>query len=151
MTPVPNPTKEHTMSAEENKQLNRDWIQKFNERDWEAEATCRTADFTAHMQGAPGPLDGDGWVGYLGMFVAGFPDVQIAVDAELSEGNVVCSRWTITGTHQGEFLGVPATGRQVSIVGIDVSRVVDGKVAEHWAQFDGLGTMMQLGAIPAPA
>jgi steroid delta-isomerase-like uncharacterized protein len=132
------------------KQLNRDWIQKFNERDWEAEAACRTADYTAHMQGAPGPLDGEGWFGYLQMFVAAFPDVQISVDGEISEGDVVASRWTMTGTHHGEFLGVPPTGRQVTIIGNDFSRVVDDKIAEHWAQFDGLGTMMQLGAIAAP-
>lgn len=132
------------------KQLNRDWIQRFNERDWAAESACRTTDFTAHMQGAPGPLDGDGWFGYLQMFIAAFPDVQIAVDGEISEGDTVASRWTMTGTHQGEFLGVPPTGRQVTIIGNDFSRMVDGKIAEHWAQFDGLGTMMQLGALGSP-
>lgn len=136
------------MSTTANKQLNRHWIQKFNERDWAAEAACRTEDFTAHMQGAPVALDGEGWVGYLTMFVTAFPDAQITVDAELGEGNVVTSRWTLSGTHRGEFMGVPATGRQVAVTGIDISRVVDGKIAEHWAQFDGLGAMQQLGAIP---
>lgn len=59
----------------------------------------------------------------------------------------------MTGTHSGDFLGVPATGRQITMHGIDFSQVVGGKVAEHaehWAQFDGLGVMQQIGAIPAP-
>ncbi len=139
------------MSAEENKNLNVRWIQAFNERDWVSEAACRTADFTAHMQGAPGQLESEGWIGFLHMFVAAMPDMQIAVEAELGERNLVCSRWTITGTHQGEMLGVPATGRQVTIQGIDVSRVVEGKIAEHWAQLDLLGVLQQIGALPVPA
>jgi predicted ester cyclase len=62
---------------------------------------------------------------------------------------MVASRWTITGTHQGDFQGVPATGRQITINGIDMSRVVDGKIAEHWAQFDIVGVMQQIGALPS--
>ena len=139
------------MTIEENKQLNVRWIQAFNERDWASETACRSSDYVAHMQGAPGPLDNDGWVAFLHVFVAGLPDVQIAVEAELGERNLVCSRWTMTGTHQGEFLGVPATGRQITMQGIDVSRVVDGKIAEHWAQFDVVGVLQQIGAIPVPA
>ncbi|HET7486674.1 MAG TPA: ester cyclase [Acidimicrobiales bacterium] len=138
------------MSIEANKKLNRQWIQAFNERDWAAEAACRTEDYTAHMQGAPVTLDGEGWAGYLQMFVGGFPDVQISVDAELGEGNLVTSRWTLAGTHLGGFLGAPATGRQVAITGIDISRVVDGRIAEHWAQFDGVGLMQQIGVAPGP-
>src|SRR6266516_5674440 len=139
------------MSADDNKELNERWIEAFNDRNWTAEAACRAAGYTAHMQGAPGPLDGDGWVEFMSMFVTGFPDAQIAVDGAISERDLVASRWTMTGTHEGDFLGAPATGRQITIRGIDFSRVVDGKIAEHWAQFDGLGVMQQIGAIPTPA
>lgn len=139
------------MSAEENKNLNLRWIQAANDRDWAGEAACRTADYTAHMQGTAGPLDAGGWAGFLSMFTTAFPDMQIAVEAAVSERDTVASRWTITGTHQGDFLGVPATGRQITMRGIDFSRVVDGKIAEHWAQFDVLGVMQQIGAMPTPA
>jgi predicted ester cyclase len=63
----------------------------------------------------------------------------------------VASRWTITGTHRGTFQGVPATGRLITFSGIDFSRVVEGKVAEHWAQFDLLAVLQQIGALPAAA
>ena len=63
----------------------------------------------------------------------------------------MASRWTITGTHRGTFQGVPATGRLITFSGIDFSRVVEGKVAEHWAQFDLLAVLQQIGALPAAA
>jgi predicted ester cyclase len=69
----------------------------------------------------------------------------------VSERDIVASRWMISGTHGGPFQGVPATGRLISFVGCDFSRVVDGKVAEHWAQFDLLSVLQQIGALPAPA
>ena len=139
------------MSGEDNKNLNLRWIGAFNRRDWPAEAESRTGDYVAHMQGAPRPLDSQGWAEFMSLFATAFPDGEIAVEASISEGDVVASRWTMTGTHNGDFLGVPPTGRPVTMKGIDFSRVVDGKIAEHWAQFDVIGVMQQIGAMPAPA
>jgi len=137
--------------SEDNKNLNLRWIQAFNDRDWPKEAACRTSDYVAHMQGAPEPLDAQGWAGFMGLFATAFPDAQIGVESSISEGDVVASRWTMNGTHRGDFMGVPPTGRQITMKGIDFSRVVDGKIAEHWAQFDAMGVMQQIGAIPATA
>jgi steroid delta-isomerase-like uncharacterized protein len=139
------------MSAEDNKNLNLQWVWAFNEQDWAAEAGYRTDDYVAHMQGARGPLDAEGWSGFLRMFASAFPDVHISVETAISEGDVVASRWTMTGTHRGDFMGVPPTGKSITMKGIDFSRVVNGKIAEHWAQFDAIGVMQQIGAIPAPA
>jgi steroid delta-isomerase-like uncharacterized protein len=136
------------MSTEDNKSLNERWVQAFNKQDWATEAACRTADYRAHMQGAPGPLDAAGWASFMGLFATAFPDVQIRVDAAISEQDIVASRWTMTGTHRGDFQGVPATGRQIRMQGIDFSRVVDGQIAEHWAQYDLVGVMQQIGALP---
>ena len=61
----------------------------------------------------------------------------------------MASRWIMTGTHRGDFMGVPPTGRPITMKGIDFSRVVHGKIAEHWAQFDAIGVMQQIGALPA--
>jgi steroid delta-isomerase-like uncharacterized protein len=135
--------------TEDPKSINLRWIKAFNERDWTAEGAFRTADYQAHMAGSPAPLNSDGWAGFMTYFTTAFPDAQIAVQGSLSEGDMVASRWTITGTHQGDFQGVPATGRQITINGIDMSRVVDGKIAEHWAQFDIVGVMQQIGALPS--
>jgi steroid delta-isomerase-like uncharacterized protein len=139
------------MSAEDNKSVNLHWIQAFNERDWATETAYRTPDYVAHMSGMPMPLDNDAWNGFMAEFTQAFPDAQISVEASLAERDMVASRWTITGTHGGPFQGVGATGRLVSFSGCDFSRVVGGKVAEHWAQFDLVSVLAQIGALPAPA
>src|SRR5437763_1198203 len=76
---------------------------------------------------------------FMGAYPAAGADARIAGDGSVGERDVVASRWTMTGTHRGDFQCVPPTGRQVTMAGIDQSRVVDGKVAEHWAQFDVIG------------
>ncbi len=68
----------------------------------------------------------------------------------IAEGDKVVIRQTWSGTHKGEFMGIPATGRRVSIAVIDIIRVADGRFVEHWGQLDLMGMMQQLGAIPAP-
>jgi steroid delta-isomerase-like uncharacterized protein len=133
------------------KELNERWIEAFNERDWETERACRTDDFLAHMSAAPGPLDNEGWSDFMAMFTNAFPDARITIESAVEEDDVVSSRWTIRGTHDGLFQGIPATGNSVTIAGVDMSRVVNGKVAEHWAQFDLIGVMVQIGAMTAPA
>jgi steroid delta-isomerase-like uncharacterized protein len=140
--------KEEQMSVATNDTLNRQWIQAFNERDWATEAACRTADYQAHMPGAPGPLDAATWDGFMQAFTTAFPDAQLAIEACFSERDLVATRWTITGTHRGEFQGIPASGRQITMRGIEINRVRDGKIAEHWAQFDQLGVLQQIGALP---
>jgi steroid delta-isomerase-like uncharacterized protein len=139
------------MSADDSKSLNRRWIQAFNERDWPAETACRTPGYRAYMSGVSEPLNADGWSAFLNGFLAAFPDAQISVNADVAQQDLVASRWTLTGTHHGEFQGVPPTGRTVRITGIDFSRIVDGKIAEHWAQFDLISVMQQIGAAPAQA
>jgi steroid delta-isomerase-like uncharacterized protein len=138
------------MSPDENKTLNDRWIEAFNARDWAAEAACRTADYKAHMSGAPGPLDAAGWNAFMATFSAAFPDARISIDDAVAERDIVASRWTLTATHRGDFQGVPPTGRPVTMQGVDISRVVNGKIAEHWAQFDLIAVMQQIGAMPAP-
>jgi steroid delta-isomerase-like uncharacterized protein len=138
------------MSADDNKSLNLRWIQAFNERDWATEAACRAPDYVAHLSGMPGPLDADSWAAFIGAFTAAFPDAQISIDGSVAERDTVANRWTLTATHRGDFQGVPPTGRQVTMAGIEYNRFVDGKVAEHWGQFDVLGVMQQIGALPAP-
>jgi predicted ester cyclase len=79
-----------------------------------------------------------------------FPDLRLTVEDIFSEGDMVAARLTFQGTHRGEFQGIPPTGKQVAFSSIEVDRVVDGKVQEHWVELDQLGLMRQLGAIPEP-
>lgn len=139
------------MNPDDLKTINRDWIDAFNERDWTRDASFRSANYRAHMSATPVELGFDSWLGFLQGFADAFPDCKISVEDEVAQGDTVASRWTMTGTHQGDFLGVPATGKPMIITGIDFTRVVDGKIAEHWAQFDAASLMVQIGALPAPA
>jgi steroid delta-isomerase-like uncharacterized protein len=140
-----------SVPAADNKSMNLRWIQAFNERDWQTETAHRGPDFRAYMSGAKEPLNNDTWAGFMSVFTSAFPDARLSVDDSIAEGDRVVSRWTLTGTHRGEFQGVPATGRTVTITGIEFNRVVDGRIAEHWSQFDLMGLMQQIGAFEARA
>jgi steroid delta-isomerase-like uncharacterized protein len=78
------------------------------------------------------------------------PDVYTVEDV-ISEGDRVVVRWTSRGTHTGEFMGMPPTGRDFQISGIDIYRLREGRLAEHWHVVDQLSLMMQLGLLPQPS
>ena len=79
-----------------------------------------------------------------------FPDFKATIQQLICEGDKVVLYMTWTGTQKGEFMGVPATGKRVSFGVIDIIRMTNGKVVEHWGQMDSMSLMQQLGAIPAP-
>jgi steroid delta-isomerase-like uncharacterized protein len=79
-----------------------------------------------------------------------FPDMHWTVEEQVAEGNKVVTRFEWTGTHRGEFLGVPATGRQVKVWGIVIDRLESGKIKDTRIIMDALGLMMQLGVFPPP-
>ncbi len=83
--------------------------------------------------------------------VAAFPDGKWILDDAISEGDRVVVRYTFQGTHQGELLGIPPTGKSVIMTGISIYRVVNGLFTEIWESYDKLGLMQQLGVIPATA
>lgn len=130
------------------KRLNHRWIEAFNQRDWATEKAVRTPDFRAYLSGAPQPLNAEGWDGFMVAFTTAFPDSRISIDACIAEGDTVASRWTLTGTHRGEFQGIPPSGRTFTISGIEFNRVAGDRIAEHWAIFDNLAMLQQIGAIP---
>jgi steroid delta-isomerase-like uncharacterized protein len=79
----------------------------------------------------------------------GFPDIQFTVERMMGEGDKVAARWTITGTHQGTFLGVAASNNKIKDQGVDIFRVAGGKIVEIWVNENDLGLMQQMGAIPS--
>jgi len=81
---------------------------------------------------------------------SGFPDLNFAIKEQIAEGDKVASRFEWTGTHRGEFLGVPATGRPVRVWGIVIDRLEEGRIKDTRIIMDSLGLMMQLGVIPPP-
>ena len=78
-------------------------------------------------------------------FFTGLPDLKFIVDETISEGDKLVVYWTITGTHRGEFLGVPATNKRVTFTGITINQIAAGKILESTVIWDGLGLMKQFG------
>jgi steroid delta-isomerase-like uncharacterized protein len=87
---------------------------------------------------------------FIGEFHQAFPDFHSTIEDQIAEGDKVATRWTIRGTHQGEFRGIAPTGKQITVTGIGIFRFSEGKVVESWDNFDQLGMMQQLDAIPQP-
>lgn len=132
------------MSAEENKAL----IRQFNEEAWnghDVEARARYLGPNFAINGrVVDPVRST--QRFSSLFVA-FPDFHRMKEDTIAEGDKVVARYTVTGTHQAEFMGVPATGKKVSFSWITIYRIADGKVAEEWLLFDQLGLLQQLGAV----
>ena len=103
--------------------------------------------FVDHEELPPGiPPGREGVKQLTNMFRSAFPDFKATIDDMIGEGDKVVARQTWSGTHKGEFMGVPPTGKKVSFGVIDIVRIAGGKVVEHWGQMDGMGMMKQLGA-----
>lgn len=81
-------------------------------------------------------------------FRTAFPDIHVTIEDQIAEGDKVVSHWTIRGTHQGDFAGMPPTGKQVTVTAIVIDRFCDGKIIEYWAYRNDLGMLQQLGIIP---
>jgi steroid delta-isomerase-like uncharacterized protein len=137
------------MSAEENKALVRRFVEEVqSEGNIEAVDELCSPEFVNHSAPPGVPSNCEGIKQVMDMFRQAFPDSYFTVEDMVAEGDKVATRKIFYGTHQGEFMGIPPTGRQVSIGLIDIVRVADGKVVEHWSMGDNLGMMQQLGVIP---
>jgi len=97
----------------------------------------------------PGTPPGiEGVKAVMGMWFKPFSDWRMTVEDMIAEGDKVAVRFTLRFKHTGDFQGIPATGKQVTLSGIEILHIKSGKLAEHWEQFDMLGLMQQLGAVP---
>jgi steroid delta-isomerase-like uncharacterized protein len=95
-----------------------------------------------------GELKGEAYRRYFTALLDAFPDGRLTVNDQIGEGEKVAVRWKFTGTHKGELMGLAPTGKQVSMTGISIIRIANGKIAEAWEEWDNLGMMQQLGLVP---
>jgi predicted ester cyclase len=139
-----------TMSTEENKAIvRRITLEGFNLGIPAVLDEVVAADVFDHSP-APGmPPGREGYKQFIGILRAAFPDLEYTIDQQLAEGDMVATRVTGRGTHKGDFLGIAPTNRRVTWTQTHLSRMVDGKLVEHWADVDQLGMLQQLGAIPS--
>jgi steroid delta-isomerase-like uncharacterized protein len=158
MTAGPRPTEEGSAgrageAQPESTEKNKVVARRFGEEVWgrgdlEATEDVLAEDFIEHN---PAPGQGPGREGHtqvLKVWRAAFPDLTITVDDVLADGDRVALRWTGRATHRGELMGMPATGRRVTLTGIDILRIVDGRIVERWGEFGAAEMLQQLGALP---
>lgn len=138
------------MSTEENKALIRRFVEAADRSDFEEATKCLSPDIVVHMGGMPGALDLDTFFRFGQAWHSAFPDEKTTFEDQIAAGDKVVSRMSSRATHTGELQGIPPTAKRITVSGIWIDRVVDGKIAEHWAQVDMLGVMQQLGAVPTP-
>jgi steroid delta-isomerase-like uncharacterized protein len=109
------------------------------------------ANYVNH-NAVPGETPGrEGLKGFVTYLRTAFPDIHFTVEDQIAEGDKVVTRWRVTGTQQGEFAGIPATGKPVNVTAINIHRVSNGQIQEAWLNWDTLGMMQQLGVVPAPS
>lgn len=85
----------------------------------------------------------------LSQYITAFPDARFTIQDAIAEGDRVASRYRFQGTHQGELMGIPPTGKQVTVTGIIINRIEGSQSVEGWLNFDALGLLQQVGAIPS--
>jgi len=139
--------------SEENKALARRVSEELYNSRGNPDATDEiyAPDFVAHDPNSPEEIRGPEGVKQLASaFRSAFPDMQSTVEDQIAEGDKVVTRYTFSGTHQGELMGIPPTGNRVQMTGIYMSRISGGKIVEEWYNYDVLGLMQQLGVIPPP-
>jgi steroid delta-isomerase-like uncharacterized protein len=141
---------ETVMSVKANKDLIHRFFAFVNAGDFDAFPQLLAPDYHLHFDGMP-PLDSQGAAGFFQGFFTAFPDVQHEIVEQIAEGDLVATRIIVHGTHRGDFMGIPSTGREISIGAVNLHRVIDNQIAEQWVNADSLGMLQQLGAVPGPA
>ena len=139
------------MSAEENKAIRRQAYAAVNQKNLDALDEVIASDVINHSA-RPGQTPGlEGVKQLFSSLHAAFSDFHIDVEDMIAEGDKIVARVTASGTHQGEFMGIAPTGNQVTFTGIDISRIAEGKIVEHWSNSDQLGMMQHLGVMEQPS
>ena len=110
-----------------------------------------TDDYRLHAPGVPVALDGETTKQVVRMYGNSFPDLKHTVDEVIADGDNVAVRWTVRGTHRGEFQGIAATGNSITLSGLTVHHVTDRRLRETWLVYDNMELLQQIGAVPAVA
>ena len=139
--------------SEDNKALARLALEEVwsSQGDLDAADELYAPNYVDHDPASPEDIRGpEGAKELASMYRNAFPDNRYSVEEQVAEGDMVVTRWIASGTHQGEIMGIAPTGNRVTMAGTSVERIVDGKIEETWDNYDALGMMQQIGAIPSP-
>ena len=123
--------------AERNKAVIHRFVEEVqNKQNWDVYDELNDPEFVNHSAPPGVPSDREGGKIYLGAFLNAFPDSHFTVDDMIAEGDQVVTKKTFTGTHEAEFAGIPPTGKRVTLQFVDIMRVRDGRIVEHWLSMD---------------
>ena len=137
------------MSVEENKADTRRAVEEFwNKGNMELLNEFWATNYIHHDPSSTKISDLEGFKQWVNTTRTGFPDLNVTIEDIIAEGDKVVTRWTFRGTHKGELGGILPTGKQVTVTGITIDRIADGKTLESWWSSDNLGFWQQLGVIP---
>ena len=139
------------MAGDENKAAVRRFFQLIDRQEVVAAMEVFADDYRLHMSGNPEPMTAQEFAGFGQMFFSAMPDLTHTVDALVADEDQVACRLTVAGTHRGELMGFPPTGRAVQVNSFNLYRFRDGRIAEQWITFDVMSLMQQIGAVPVPA
>ena len=136
------------MSIEANKTALRRAVSHFSAATLESYLQLYHPAATLHFLPPGLPQGIEGARLFYQQFLAAFPDARIALEDFVAEGESVAARYVLEGTHSAEFMGVPATGRRVTVSGITILRFAEGKCIERWSESNFLGLLQQIGGAP---
>jgi len=137
------------MSTEQKKANDRRLIEGLNQGNMNVLDELMVLNFVDHeasttMQGL------EAFKQFVSAYLTAFPDLHFTIEDQIAEEDKTTLRYTARGTHRGELMGIPPTGKQVTVTGIFITRWANGKAEESWLNFDALGMLQQLGVVPAP-
>lgn len=137
------------MSLEENKALVRRYLEEaWNQGNLGILDEVMAPTYVRYMSGQAAPLDRKGQKQRIAGFHQALPDLHLTIEDLIAEGDRVVFRITVHGTQQGPLMGIAPTGKLISVSAIDIARIVEGNIVEHWGQMDTFGLLQQLGALP---
>ncbi len=137
------------MSLEENKAIERRFFEEVvNKGNLAVLDELLAPDFVDHSASPGIAPDREGYKQFFAMTHSAFPDFHSTLEDMFAEGDKVVQRFTARGTHQGEWMGIAPTGKQMTIPGIAIHRITGGKIVEDWVSMDMLGALQQLGVVP---
>lgn len=137
---------------QENKKIARQSFEAFEKNDYSLlEKITDTGKFRLHFPGQPEALNYEDALKTNKEYNSAFPDTKVTIENQVAEGDFVVTRVTYEGTHKGELQGTAPSNKKVKVSGLSMQKIVNGKITEEWAEFDALGMLQQIGAIPETA
>jgi predicted ester cyclase len=136
--------------SEENKTIVLKYFEEQDSQNFDKAIELLATNFAAHVLRVRDPVDRLGYKQSLLTFYSAFPDGHHTFEDVIAEGDKVVTRGTFRGTHEGQFRGIPPTGKRVAFPVMHIDRLENGKIVEHWGHGDTLGVLQQLGVVPTP-